>query len=107
MYELFLTNIEEWVPIPLIVGRVRVLTISEFDSVIDEEEGEQSNIFFMRCSYNTEVQALVPAPTEWPKVCLCEMPHNPDLIYIFCEACKRWLHMECVHLTEEEAKDIE
>lgn len=28
-------------------------------------------------------------------------------MYIYCDNCKKWLHMECVHLTEEEAKDIE
>jgi len=59
----------------------------------------------MRCSYRNET--MTPSPEELESVCLCHMPHNPDLIYIFCEECKKWFHMECVHLTEEEAKDIE
>jgi hypothetical protein len=35
------------------------------------------------------------------------MPANPDLGYIYCEKCKKWIHMACVGLSEDQAKGID
>lgn len=38
--------------------------------------------YFSRASYVHEEEALVPSPEFWKKECICQMPVNPDLVYI-------------------------
>ncbi|CAD8193743.1 unnamed protein product [Paramecium octaurelia] len=106
-YELFLTEISDFIFIGQIIDKVKVLSLNEYDSFLDDDISGQNRLFFMRCTYNSEKKSINPNLNELEKVCFCEMPQNPDLVYIFCESCKKWLHMDCVHLTEDEAKNIE
>lgn len=54
-------------------------------------------------SYNTGTKKLNPDPSNLEKVCICQTPINPDLKYIGCEKCNKWIHLYCVKLTEKEA----
>lgn len=40
---------------------------------------------------------------KWEKHCICKTPLNPDYMYIQCDVCKLWYHMECLGLSGEEA----
>lgn len=40
--------------------------------------------YFSRATYSQEKETLNPHPSSWKKDCICEMPINPDLVYIEC-----------------------
>jgi hypothetical protein len=87
-----------------IVHGVKVLPYEEYESQLGSTD---ERIYFMRSAYNTFQELLVPHPKEWASQCVCNLPPNPDLTYIFCENCQRWIHMICAKISEEEAKKIE
>ncbi len=41
---------------------------------------------------------------KWERLCKCQMPMNPNDLYVNCDKCKRWFHPECVGVSREEAK---
>ncbi len=83
-----------------IVDHCVVMSLENYEKHIDSPE---DRLFFMRASYNTKTEKFNPPPNEWPKICICGMPSNPELSYIYCDICKKWLHMACVKITADDA----
>jgi hypothetical protein len=89
---------------------VQVVTYEEYEERVsrdDENQKDEDKIYFTRGSYNSQQEKLTPDLSEWPKQCICNTPPNPDLPYIQCEKCLKWMHMTCVNISEEEAAAIE
>lgn len=59
----------------------------------------------MRAAYNTLQETFLPEPKMWNTSCYCKMPNNPDLAYVLCEICQKWIHQNCAKITDEEAKN--
>jgi len=81
-----------------ILGHCTVLSFENYEKNIESPE---DRLFFMRASYNTKTEKFHPSPNEWQKICLCNMPTNPESAYIYCEDCNKWFHMSCVKITDE------
>ena len=62
--------------------------------------------FFLMGNYNLKTHLLNPPFSQWERLCRCNMPFNPDLLYIGCEGCKRWFHPECEGLSEADAETL-
>lgn len=75
-----------------------------FEEYEEQMGNSDERLYFMRAAYNTMQEKLIPPPTEWVRQCFCRMPNNPDLTYIHCDSCNKWIHLGCARLTDEEAK---
>lgn len=53
------------------------------------------NVFFCRAGYDPIKKKLIPNFDSWKKDCKCNLPLNPDQLYINCDICKKWYHPEC------------
>eukprot|EP01017_Pseudomicrothorax_dubius_P051219 TRINITY_DN9820_c0_g1_i20.p1 TRINITY_DN9820_c0_g1~~TRINITY_DN9820_c0_g1_i20.p1 ORF type:complete len:263 (-),score=50.17 TRINITY_DN9820_c0_g1_i20:61-849(-) len=93
--ELFLSTHQDIVPVECINGGLTVLTLQEYDML----SSIPPNTFFCRSKYDHVAKRLDPPPEDWEKQCFCNKPINPDLFYIMCDKCQRWLHGDCVHIT--------
>ncbi len=48
---------------------------------------------------------MYPPFSEWERMCKCNMPTNPNAMYVNCDKCQKWFHPQCVGLTEEQVRD--
>ncbi|CAD8105338.1 unnamed protein product [Paramecium sonneborni] len=99
--ELFLTEQSTILFIDCIQAKCFVMNIDEFENT------GTSNAYFTRAKYNTLTKQLEPPISQWKKVCICEQPQNPDLLYIQCDQCNKWFHLSCMGLTQEQANQME
>lgn len=74
------------------------MSFSSYEKNIDSPE---ERLFFMRANYNTKNEKFNPPPNDWEKICICNLPSNPELPYIYCDGCDKWFHMTCVRMTED------
>ncbi|PWA59808.1 bromo adjacent homology (BAH) domain, Zinc finger, RING/FYVE/PHD-type [Artemisia annua] len=60
--------------------------------------------YFSRFEYQTETGWFSPDAVE--VVCKCEMPVNPDVFMLKCEACRELYHPVCLNMTTDQAKQL-
>lgn len=48
----------------------------------------------------------MPPMGEWEKMCSCNNPFNPDMLYIICEKCEKWYHPKHCGISDEEARKL-
>nr|GFC14170.1 chromatin remodeling protein EBS-like [Tanacetum cinerariifolium] len=46
------------------------------------------------------------SPSVIEVFCKCQMPFNPDMFSLMCEACKERYHPDCINMTLDEAKQL-
>ncbi|GJT41755.1 bromo adjacent homology domain, zinc finger, RING/FYVE/PHD-type containing protein [Tanacetum coccineum] len=60
--------------------------------------------YFFRFEYEIGSGWLSPSVIE--VFCKCQMPFNPDMFSLMCEACKERYHRDCINMTLDEAKQL-
>ncbi|KAM3128319.1 hypothetical protein pb186bvf_019562 [Paramecium bursaria] len=96
-YEIFLTDKEHAVLVDSIKYKISVMTFEEYDQL--EEKGVN---YYTRAMYNTQLEQFIPSPQEWHTSCFCLVPTNPDLDYILCEICQKWIHVMCAKVDKQD-----
>jgi hypothetical protein len=64
-------------------------------------------MYFTRAKYNPYKELLEPPFDSWEKICICQMPFNPDKLYITCDLCQKSFHPQCFGIKEEDIEKIE
>ena len=95
--ELFSSNLNQDIPVQSIYGKIEVLAFPEY---YDLEEAD-SDVFFVRATYDHKKKTLSPEVNDWVKACYCNTNINPDLMYVKCDACNDVFHLDCVGKIEE------
>ena len=101
--ELFKSNHLDIIKIESILRKCQILSISEYDKCEDLSE----DTFFSRASFDLLKNKLTPKIENWDKSCICELPLNPDQMYVNCDKCSNWFHPKHVGLEEIEAEVLE
>ena len=99
--EVFRTTHRDTIFIETVAGKARVVTLDEYV----ETDSSEKNIFFCRGNYDPFSHIISPPINTWEKYCFCNMPFNPNLMYVKCDKCEKWYHIKCVGITEEELKE--
>ena len=95
--EVFPTNHYQNVYVQTINGRVKVITLEEFELLAPVPH----DTFYTRAEYDPKKREFKPAYTEWEKLFSCQKPQNPLQTYIQCDKCEEWFHPECEGTTAE------
>lgn len=101
--EVFRSNHCDIIFIETVAGKAKVVSIDEYIETSDEEK----NVFFTRASYNPFNFELSPPIEKWKKYCYCQMPFNPNLLYVKCDKCEKWFHVKCVGVKEDEVNEAQ
>jgi hypothetical protein len=80
-----------------IIEECVVIPIEEYEQLTSIE----NNIYFTRSVYDIDAKTLTPEIREWRTLCECNMPQNPNMMYIQCDKCDSWYHPKCARTTEE------
>ena len=64
-------------------------------------------MYFTRAKYNPYKELLESPFDSWEKICICQMPFNPDKLYITCDLCQKSFHPQCFGIKEEDIEKIE
>jgi hypothetical protein len=86
-----------------IVAKCQVYSIKEYDEIrlID-------NItYFTRAQYCPLTHTLTPSYKQWERLCICQKPLNPNLLYIKCDDCGKWFHPKCMKLSNAEVDALD
>ena len=87
-YQVFPTNHYDFIYIESLNGKCEIISYDEYDS----NPSVSNNVYFQRASYDYLRKKIFPPISEWPIGCICSKPLNPDLEYIQCESCQKWIH---------------
>ncbi|CAI2364815.1 unnamed protein product [Moneuplotes crassus] len=100
--EVFPTNHKDIIPLESIICKVQVLHLSEYQdcSLVNQ------SIFYTRAKFDVIQNRLFPPFSKWDKLCICEKPQNPNMLYIGCEMCDKWVHPECVGIKDGNIEDV-
>lgn len=101
-YEVFKSNHYDTIFIESVLCKCKVLPIKEYQ--IQEENSDI--IFFTRARYDPLTHIITPSIDQWERICSCNAPVNPDLLYINCDQCNNWFHPPCEGLSNEEVEII-
>ncbi|CDW81636.1 phd-finger family protein [Stylonychia lemnae] len=93
--EVFPTNHQDKVYVQSLNGKCKIVTLEEFE----QNPTVTPDIFFSRAEYDHINKVLKPSFNDWPKICSCQKPQNPQQTYIQCDACQQWFHPECQDTT--------
>lgn len=86
-----------------IVAKCQVYSIKEYDEI---QITDQTS-YFTRATYCPLTKTLTPSFRKWERLCVCQKPLNPNLLYIKCDSCGKWFHPKCMHLSNAEAEQLE
>lgn len=90
-FEVFKSEHKDIIFIESILSKCDILSFEEYESSINIG----INTFFTRYCYDPMRRILIPSFDKWKKACKCNLPLNPDQLYINCEICEKWYHPEC------------
>jgi hypothetical protein len=65
------------------------------------------SILNYRAQYDVKKRKIMPPMETWETHCICKSPLNPDYMYIQCEECEKWFHIQCVGLSSNEVETVE
>lgn len=102
-YEVFSSSHRDIILIETVISPCRVLSLEDYQKM----DNNNDLTFFTRANYDIKSKILSPPIAEWEKLCSCQMPLNPDVMYIECDSCKQWYHPQCQGLTDEEAEKLD
>jgi hypothetical protein len=102
-YEVFKSQHKDVIYIESIICKCFVYTLDEYEAL----ETLTPNTFFCRAGYDPAKQMLNPFFEKWEKACKCQLPLNPDQLYLSCEKCEKWYHPECCDIKEAEVNTVE
>ena len=94
--ELFTSDHYDWVAKSSINGHCAVHKLKEYQMLKEVTD----NDYYTRFSYKASKGEF--KPDRVPVYCACEMPYNPDLFMVECEACEEWYHPQCVGSTKKQ-----
>lgn len=103
-YEIFKTDHRDIIFIESIISKCIVLSFEEYDSLMNPQE---ENTYFTRASFDTYKKRITPPIEKWSTSCYCQMPLNPDQLYIKCDSCDGWYHQECSGIEEENIEKVD
>jgi hypothetical protein len=86
-----------------IVAKCQVYSIKEYDEI---QITDQTS-YFTRATYCPITKTLTPSFKRWERLCVCQKPLNPNLLYILCDGCGKWFHPKCMHLSNAQAEQLE
>lgn len=98
----FGSNHTDIILIESVICPCKILSLDEYQ--VNQENNEAT--FFFMGNYNLKTHLLNPPFSQWERLCRCNMPFNPDLLYIGCEGCKKWFHPKCEGLSEKDAETL-
>nr|GEZ43406.1 chromatin remodeling protein EBS-like [Tanacetum cinerariifolium] len=76
------------------------------NSILDaQRSGETGPDDYFFC-FEYEIGSGWLSPSVIEVFCKCQMPFNPDLFSLKCEACKERYHPDCINMTLDEAKQL-
>jgi len=101
--EVFLTNQRDFVSVDCINSIANVLSYDEYDSL----SKILPNTYYCRANFDVTKKKIIPPIEKWAKHCICKTPLNPDYMYVQCDLCNGWYHIECLKLSEDEAQALE
>ena len=101
--EVFESGHMEFVYLEAIKNKCSVLSKEEYE----ELSGSSENIYFCRAQFDPTTTTIIPDPKTWPSECICRMPVNPDLEYIQCAKCDKWMHLHCVKRIRAKISDVD
>ncbi|KRX02308.1 Zinc finger, FYVE/PHD-type [Pseudocohnilembus persalinus] len=101
--EVFLTEHTDYALVDCINGKCDIITYDEYDQL----SSIPANTFYSRAEYNAAKKKFNPPLEKWKKGCICNVPLNPDLLYVQCDKCSNWIHITCAGLTSEQVETIE
>ena len=96
--ELFTSDHYDWVAKSSINGHCSVHKLKEYQMLKEVTD----NDYYTRLSYKASKGEF--KPDRVPVYCACEMPYNPDLFMVECEACEEWYHPQCVGSTKKQVE---
>ena len=94
--ELFTSDHYDWVAKSSINEHCAVHKLKEYQMLKEVTD----NDYYTRFSYKASKGEF--KPDRVPVYCACEMPYNPDLFMVECEACEEWYHPQCVGSTKKQ-----
>lgn len=112
-YEVFSSTHQDPIFVETIVKKVKVIPFLEYEQLTTCNEFTE-DLYFTRASYDiTKVRpklkfiqkTLSPSVSKWKKICVCQLPYNPDQLYIQCGDCLTWNHPACNNIKDEEVND--
>jgi hypothetical protein len=59
-------------------GKCVIMPLEEYSALNTTAE----NVYFSRAQFKVGTSEIIPPPKEWKTDCVCEMPTNPDLVYV-------------------------
>jgi hypothetical protein len=101
-FEVFKSNHCDIIFIETVMSKCKIYSYEEYESL---REHTQST-FFCRASYDPVKQLFDPPFSEWQKSCHCQIPLNPDQLYIKCDKCEMWFHPKCCGIADEDIAKI-
>mmetsp|Transcript_34586 Transcript_34586/g.58089 ORF Transcript_34586/g.58089 Transcript_34586/m.58089 type:complete len:219 (-) Transcript_34586:593-1249(-) len=99
--ELFRSDHLDVCELETIHGKCNVHKLKDYKKL--ERVGE--NDYYCRFSYKAGTGLF--KPDRVPVYCHCEMPYNPDLFMVECEACAEWFHPECLGYSQKNVLELE
>lgn len=101
--ELFEAPHHDIIYIETVVCKCRVLSFEKYEKL----DQPSDTIFFKRSKYDPIKHVLTPSMDHWKKVCKCNRPFNPDLLYMECGGCNLYFHPKCFGIAEGEVGQID
>ena len=92
--ELFCSDICAYVPLNLLSGKAKVVSMEEYF-----ENPDELTLKFSQAQYDTHRDKITPPLQSRQRLCVCQTIENPDFNYILCEGCKNWFHYHCVGIS--------
>lgn len=97
--ELFDSDLENEIYAVSVYDKIKIMSIDQYEE-LDEVD---NNMFFCRAKFFTNTGEISPPVDEWPKICSCNNPFNPEKENFRCDKCNKIFHPICVG---EQYKDL-